>query len=170
MRARFRGCGDGLRVKRHEPAQIHDADFDFVNVLQNFRRLPREVIPVAVSENTQILALAVDMRLAERNRLGLRGRSVMRGPKPILLRMQVARHVKRDRFKVNHDPLFPLYERLGFRNAGLYRKARFVRGEFCDEAEFEFICDTPYPVTAMSISELSGAGGKPPDWKEMGGH
>ncbi len=71
---------------------------------------------------------------------------------------------------VNHDPLFPLYERLGFRNAGLYRKARFVRGEFCDEAEFEFICDTPYPVTAMSISELSGAGGKPPDWKEMGGH
>lgn len=68
-----------------------------------------------------------------------------------------------------HDPLFPLYERLAFRNAGSYRKARFIRGEYCDEAEFEFLVESPYPVTAVYISELSGAGGKPPHWKEQSG-
>lgn len=69
----------------------------------------------------------------------------------------------------NYDPLPPVYERAGYKLIGIEPKSKFVQGELIDQALYEYIRETPYPTTRVKIEELSGAGGRPPDWRTYRG-
>ncbi|MEP0813458.1 MAG: hypothetical protein HRF49_02175 [bacterium] len=62
------------------------------------------------------------------------------------------------------DPLIPLYPKLGFNQVGVFKSSLFVQGENVDQLQFEYVRPVPYPVTRVNLSDLSGAGGKPPRW------
>ncbi|MCD6119964.1 hypothetical protein J7K50_09050 [bacterium] len=59
------------------------------------------------------------------------------------------------------DPLAGLYEKLGFKLIGTYRSKRFVQGKLTDIDDLGFIRKIPYPITKVTVEDLSGVGGMP---------
>ncbi|SBV34885.1 protein of unknown function [uncultured Sphingopyxis sp.] len=91
------GGDELLLVDRAEPAQVDHACLHTI-AGEQFLGLPREIISIAVSDDREVRACAMDADVAEADRRAFAGGFVDARPQPVAFFVEVARHVERDRF------------------------------------------------------------------------